>query len=266
MLMSVKAERLADLKDPYIRPVELHGIRWETFEAILEDVSEHQRTGLAYDNGTLRFTRSVLYDVRWSTFEAILEDLGDRRGLRLSYDDGRLEFMSPSRRHDSEKTRIGRMVEMFTFELRIPVSSGGSVTLRRTGLTKGVEADECYWIGRESAVRGKEELDLATDPAPDLAIEVDVSHSSLPNLEVYAALGVPEVWRFEDGSLFIYELQPSGQYSTRSDSQALPGLSAADVERFVRMSESMDETSWMYAFRDWVRDEVAPRRGGGAGG
>ena len=36
-------------------------------------------------------------------------------------------------------------------------------------------------------------LDLRVDLPSDLAIEMDVTHSSLDRMSIYAALGVPEV-------------------------------------------------------------------------
>jgi Uma2 family endonuclease len=245
---------------PQERPVELNGLRWSTYRAIIQDVGDAQPLRTSYDQGCLELGTSVLYGIRWSTFEAILDDLGEHRGVRLSYDQGRLEFMSPHDPHESWKSRIGRMIETLTFELRIPIKSGGSTTLKRPELEKGVEPDECYWIAREPEVRNRKNLDFATDPAPDLAIEVDATHSSLPNLRIYAALGVPEVWRLVNESLLIYRLQADGIYTTRPDSPSLPGLTAAVVERFLRRGDEIDETSLMYEFRDWVRDEVFPRR------
>jgi Uma2 family endonuclease len=47
-------------------------------------------------------------------------------------------------------------------------------------------------------MRGKTELDLRTDPPPDLVLEVDVSRSSLNRLGIYAALKVAEVWMLEE--------------------------------------------------------------------
>lgn len=245
---------------PQGRPVDLNGLRWSTYRAIIQDVGDAQPLRARYDQGSLGLGTSVLYGIRWSTFEALLDDLGEHRGVRLSYDQGRLEFMSPHDPHESWKGRVGRMIESLTFELRIPIKSGGSTTLKRPDLGKGVEPDECYWIAREPEVRGRKNLDFATDPVPDLALEVDVTHSSSPNLKIYAALGVPEVWRLVDESLLIYQLQADGTYATRPDSPGLPGLRAADVGRFLRRGDEIDETSLMYEFRDWVRDEVLPRR------
>jgi Uma2 family endonuclease len=258
--MAVELE--AAIQDPHERPVELHGIRRKTYEAIRADVDDDQHVRSVYDRGRLELRTSVLYNIRWSTFVSILKDLGDHRNVRLSYDQGRLEFMSPTDRHETWKTLLGRMVEMLTFELRIPVRSGGSTTFKKKKLGKGVEPDECYWIAREPLVRGKSPINLKTDPAPDLVIEVDITHSSLPNLKIYAALGVPEVWRFENRTLWIYALQAGGCYTTRPNSAVLPGLAAADVERFVRLRDEMDETSCMYAFRDWIRAEFGTRSRG----
>jgi hypothetical protein len=236
--------RSTKVGDPHERPVLLQGIRWNTWQAILEDLGD-RRGGMTYDEGTLEFKTSVLLGIRWETFEAILNDLGDHRGVRLAYDGGRLEFMSPSRKHDQEKRLIGRMVEAFSEVARIPIGSGGSVTLRRPELAKGVEPDECYWIAHEAAVRGRGELDFAVDPAPDLAI--------------YARLGVSEVWRFEDESLLIYALQPDGSYVLRADSPGLPRITPAVIERFIRLSTTTDETTWILAFRDWASEQIAAR-------
>ena len=108
------------------RRLELQGIRPDTFAAIVNDLGDQLPQGLAYDGETLRLFEPELEGIRWSTFEAMLDNLGEHRGLRLAYDAGSLRFMSPSRRHEREKSLLGRMVEMFTFELRIPICTGGS--------------------------------------------------------------------------------------------------------------------------------------------
>jgi Uma2 family endonuclease len=252
--------RPAIAKHPNQEPITLYGIRPSTFEAILEDVGVRQQ-GLAYDFESLALeSPSQLQGIRWETFQAILDDLGDHRGVRLAYDRGRLQFMSPSPEHEHGRKLLGRMVETLTQECRIPMKSGGSLTLPRSELFKGVEPDESYWLAKEPAVRGRSKLNLAVDPAPDLAIEMDVSHNSLGSLPIYAALGVSEVWRFVDGKLLIYALQADGQYATASESLVLPGLLVADVERFIGLAESLDETTWIWSFQTWVREEYAPRR------
>jgi hypothetical protein len=73
----------------------------------------------------------LLHGVRFSTYEALLEDrMGCRK--RLTYDDGSLEIMTVSPRHEWSKSLIGRMIEAMTEELNIPIRSGGSTTIKST--------------------------------------------------------------------------------------------------------------------------------------
>src|SRR5260370_40878021 len=87
--------------------------------------------------------------------------------------------MSPSRAHEHLKMVLASLITLLTVELKIPLSNGGSMTFRRADLKRGLEPDACYWIAHESDVRGRNELDLTTDPPPDLAIEIDISRSRL---------------------------------------------------------------------------------------
>jgi len=47
----------------------------------------------------------------------------------------------------------------------------------------GIEPDECFYIQNHCAMIGKDRLNLAIDPPPDLAIEVDVT--SQTQVEAY---------------------------------------------------------------------------------
>lgn len=197
--------------------------------------------------------RVLLRNVRWSTYEALLADMGERGGVRLTYDRGDLEIMSPSPKHERGKSLIGRMVETLTLELGIPVRTAGSTTLRRAFLEKGLEPDECYWVTREAEVRGRDDLDLDVDPPPDLAIEVDITSSSLDRMGIYAALGVPEVWRWDGERIEARGLGSDGRYSAQEKSRCLPFLVVGDLSRFLAARDETDETTWTRRFRDWVR-------------
>jgi len=131
--------------------------------------------------------RVVLFGISWSTYEAILADV-DNPGGRLTYDNGTLEIMSPSLDHERAKSLIGRLIESLTLELELDIVSGGSTTFKRAGLHRGIEPDECYYIQNAAAVFSKEEIDLTVDPPPDLAIEVDISRSSIDKLGSAAAM------------------------------------------------------------------------------
>lgn len=195
----------------------------------------------------------VLEGVSWTTYQALIHDLESEPGKRLTYDQGTLEIMAPLALHERYKRVLGRLVEVITEEKGIEIASLGSTTWSRADLHKGLEADECYYIGHEKAVRGKPEIDLTTDPPPDLAIEVDITSSSLNRLEIYAALGVPEVWRYDGTILRIYRLV-EGEYHSESASTAIPQLRCEDILRFVEASQAMGETSLIRRFRDWIRE------------
>ena len=62
---------------------------------------------------------AVLHGIRWQTYESLLEDLQERR-LRLTYDDGTLEIMSSSQPHERVKHLLGLMICALTEELDIP--------------------------------------------------------------------------------------------------------------------------------------------------
>jgi Uma2 family endonuclease len=196
--------------------------------------------------------RVLLTDVSWSMFEALLAET-EHRSSRFTYDRGHLEIMSPSRKHERLKKRIGRVVELMAEEQGIPISSEGSLTLRNQMRLRGVEPDECYYVANEARVRDNEEIDLAVDPPPDLAIEVSVSRSALDKLEIYASLGVPEVWQFDGNALRAYHLQPDGTYREVDGSTAFPFLPLKDVAEWLQQHKGTDDTAWSRSVRRWAR-------------
>jgi Uma2 family endonuclease len=199
----------------------------------------------------------VLENVRWSTYQALLQDLGDRP-IHLTYDEGRLEIMTLCAQHEILRKLVGRLIEDLSMELDINIKSLGSTTIARKELKRGLEPDECYYIGREPLVRHKMKFDFKNDPPPDLAVEVDVSRSSVSRQRVYAALGVPEMWRF-DGELHVLHLQASGQYVERERSLSFPFLPMAQVEAFILQITELDENTLIRNFRHWLRKEVLPK-------
>src|SRR6266851_39103 len=140
----------------------------------------------------------ILRDVPWRMYGQLLRAFAERPRVRLTYDRGVLEIMSPVLEHDSGSWFVGRLVVTATEELQLSVLGGGSTTFRRRRRRRGLEPDECFWIANEPRMRGKRRVDLRVDPPPDLAIEVDVTRSSMDRMGVYGALCVPEVWRLDD--------------------------------------------------------------------
>lgn len=195
--------------------------------------------------------RIVLANVAWDVYGRLASE-SRRGGTRLTYDQGVMEIMLPSCGHERVKRRMSRMIETITEELNIPIDSAGSTTLKSQLKEKGVEPDECYYIANEPRVRGRDDLDLATDPLPDLAIEIDITASSLDQLAIYSAFGVPEVWLCNGEKVEFHAIETDGTYTRRDRSRAFPFLKPADLERFLALRNESDETTWIRSFRQWA--------------
>src|SRR5438132_7530835 len=155
----------------------------------------------------------VLTGADWRTYSRLLRVFAERPSVRLTYDRGDLEIMSPLPEHESDADMLGRFVVVLTEELGLPIKAGRSTTFRRRGLRRGLEPDNSYWIANEPRVRGKRRINLRIDPPPDLAIEVDVTSSSLNRMGIYAVLAVPEVWRLDGPVLTFYVLAANRRYA-----------------------------------------------------
>jgi Uma2 family endonuclease len=199
-------------------------------------------------------TQSLVLDsMDWKTYTRLLKVLDERPSLRLTYDRGTLEIMTLALEHESYAHLIGRFVVVLTEECGLPIKAGGSTTFRRRKRRKGLEADESYWITNEPLVRGKDRIDLRRDPPPDLALEIDVTHSSLDRLAIYAALHVPEVWRREGEALVCYLLGSDYKYVVSPNSKTFPGFAPADLMPFLALRGQMDENAIVRQFRAWVQ-------------
>lgn len=199
--------------------------------------------------------RTVLHNVSWETFEALLKDTGEDRGSRFAYDCGTLEIMTPLFEHENPKIQFDRFILFLAVELNIEIISAGSTTLKRKLANRGIEPDACYYIQNESAIRGKETLDLETDPPPDLAIEIDITSSSVNKFNIYSALGITELWRYNGQDLKFYQLL-EGQYVECQFSIAFPIVSVQDMSRFIQQSKSMGEIPLLKSFRTWVQEKI----------
>ena len=199
--------------------------------------------------------RFLLKNISWQTYEALLKDLESQRGIRLTYDRGLLEIMTPLAPHERNSRLIGRLVEALTAELNIEICSLGSLTCKREDLARGFEPDECYYIQNEPVIRSLEQIDLNQDPPPDLAIEIDITSSSINRLALYASLGVPEVWRYDGSRLIIYQLE-GGEYKVCDRSSTFPLITSSEIIRFLELRKSNGETTLIRLFREWVRNQV----------
>ena len=199
--------------------------------------------------------RTVLRNISWETFETLLKETGEDRGSRFAYDCGTLEIMTPLFEHENRKSNFGNFILALAEELNIEIKSAGSTTLKRRIANRGIEPDNCYYIQNEVVVRSNQTLDLATEPTPDLAIEIDITSSSVNKFGIYAALGVNELWRYNGQDLKFYYLEKAN-YIECEFSIAFPLVSVTEISSFIEQSKISGEIALLKLFRAWVRDKI----------
>ena len=195
--------------------------------------------------------RLILYDVSWEEYEQLLYELRDR-ALRVSYFRGRLEIMSPSLPHERPKDMLLRLVGALADELDLTLETAGSTTFKDEQLKMGAEPDTCFYVENAAQIIGREDIDLMTDPPPDVVVEIDIWSESVGKMEFYAAIGVSEFWRYRKGRLYIYHLSEQG-YVEAPASRAFPLLTAEVLTRFLEQNKSDGQSATLRAFREWLR-------------
>ncbi|APB32355.1 Uncharacterized protein conserved in cyanobacteria [Gloeomargarita lithophora Alchichica-D10] len=195
--------------------------------------------------------RLLIHGLQWSEFEAIMAEMGEKRASRLAYCDGVLEIRMPLPKHEREKSMLGDIVKILLEELAIDCECFGSTTFKRQEMNFGIEPDECFYIQNHHAMIGKNRLNLAIDPPPDLAIEVDVT--SQTQVQAYTRLGVPELWVYGEAELTIYILQ-SGQYQRSECSSIFPNLPLlAWVPELLAQSITIGRSQALRTWRQKIR-------------
>lgn len=192
-------------------------------------------------------TRMVLEGVEWETYVALSDQ---RRGSvpRMTYDNGVLEMMSPKREHESIGCLIGRLIETYSEIKNIEIISVGSVTVKRSDLSKAFEADESYYVRNAERLLSKKDLDFSIDPPPDLVVEVEMTSSAIKKMQLFSAMGVLEVWRHNGHRLQMFELV-DGSYLQIPSSLQLPGLTTVQVDELLSQRNTAGETKLIKSFR-----------------
>lgn len=198
--------------------------------------------------------RIVLPHVAWDTYERLLADDDERRVPRLTYDRGVLELVTPSMPHEEDADTIADFVKIVAASLDIPIRSVRSTTFRRKDLERGFEPDASFYIHHEEGIRGQREVDLSVDPPPDLVLEMELSHSAIDKLALFASMGIPEVWRSDGRRVTIYVLDRN-RYRESPTSSVLPKLTSDVITRFLESSRTMLSPDWFQAVSDWARSQ-----------
>lgn len=168
--------------------------------------------------------RILIHGVTWDQYEQLVQMFDDRAGPRISYLEGTLEIMSPGSLHEDKKTLIARLLELYALVRGIRFYGLGSTTYRQRARERGLEPDECYFIGSRD------------DDFPHLAIEVALTSGGIDKLAIYAGLGVREVWFWHGDRLTLHRLEGDA-YVEIDRSHVLPDLDLDELVAHVKMDD-----------------------------
>ena len=174
----------------------------------------------------------ILLQGTWGKFKLIQQASEDSPGVRLAYYDGTIEILMPGEDHEFFSHIIGYLLTTFLLEKGVPFKPTGAQTQEQEG-EAAAQADQSYCIG-------------AAKPIPDLSIEVIFTSGGVNKLARYQALGVSEVWFWEDGVLTLHRLR--GASYEQSDRSELAGLNRLDID-LLRRCILMAETDFSEAVR-----------------
>ena len=196
--------------------------------------------------------RVLLHDISWETYERLIAEAGEACGTRFAYDSGELEIMTVYKGHETPNRKLAAIAEITAEETGCDFEPAGSTTFKRKDLAKGFEPDSCFYFRHAETVRGKEKIDLATDPPPELIIEVDITRSSLDRFAIFAAMRVAEIWRY-DGELVRFHTLVEGAYREIPKSLVLPPMTSAQATTFLERVRHDKAAVWLRSVREWVR-------------
>ena len=194
----------------------------------------------------------IWHGVTWEDYEELLEQVGEASGLRISYNDGTLKVMTLSHEHEKYVRFIDRLVSTLSLRLKINILFFGSATMKKRQKRKGNEPDACFYVQTAGVIGNRIHLSMEVDPPPDVAVEVDVHHDSQDKYSIYAAFGVPEIWRYDGEEMKIYLLE-DGRYVESPTGSALPMLTAGILTEYLARLREEGEFNTILAFDAWLQ-------------
>lgn len=178
--------------------------------------------------------RVTLHGLTWQAYQQILHALPESRAARLTYDQGTLEITMPLQEHEFALRLIELFIRILVVEMGMNIKTMGSSTIDREDLNRSAEPDCAYYIQHQPQVAGRQ-VDFASDPPPDLVVEVDITHSDIDKNRFYAALGVPEFWRYNGCEWRIFQLEQD-VYQERDNSPTFPWVQKSHLYEFLKQA------------------------------
>jgi Uma2 family endonuclease len=209
----------------------------------------------------------VIPSVSWEGYVSFNDAVISPAHLRMIYCEGRLTLLTESRKHGWYSRCLYSLVVALAGGLRMNWEPAATATYRKQEKEGGVEGDETFYFGQNAEImKGPKDIDLNSQPPPDLAVEVEVSHSADDAVLVWGRLGVPEVWRFDPIAMecSFWKRRRQGDYAEIKHSIAFPMLNPDDVLAQIRLAVELGAADWHAQLDRWVRKVVVPRTRGGA--
>ena len=157
---------------------------------------------------------------------------------------GVVTLMAPSHSHEDLSEIFGHIVDAAGSAIAGAAKGIRSTRLRGRGEPPGtgMEPDCAFYVGERARgyyaalAEGKAALDAYVErTAPDLVVEVEITHADAGKAERYGELGVRELWRLH-GRKATWELRaeflalhPASAPRNLDASEVLPGLTPDDV-------------------------------------
>jgi Uma2 family endonuclease len=200
-------------------------------------------------------TQKVILDnITWETYQRLLAERGENSKPRYAYDRGRLEIMVSSYGHENLKHIVATLVEVIAEAVGIEdIEGAASTTFDREDLSQGFEPDASFYFRNASRIRGQKQIDLTTDPAPELVIEVDITSPSLNKFPIFAGLGIPEIWRYHQQQLTVFTLA-GDTYREQPASDIFPGVTGSALTALIADSQTMKRSNWLRKVREQARN------------
>jgi Uma2 family endonuclease len=189
--------------------------------------------------------------VNWESYIALMQELGDARSTRIAYANGVLEIRMPGQHHEALNRVLAAIVLTLAEELGYDFNDLGSMTINRPELSKGLEPDSCFYIQNAQAGQGLGTT-IANDLPPDLALEIDIAHRSDTKLSIYQALSVPEVWLYQGDQVKIKHLDQD-QYVDALTGRAFPLVSSNQLNQWLELRRSGTDLTVVRSVRQFCR-------------
>lgn len=175
----------------------------------------------------------------WDHFQRIREGCEQTPNIKLAYFNGTIEILMPSRLHEIFSSTFHLLLSLYLAHLDIDFLATGSADQEAAG-TAVSQPDQSYCLE-------------TVKPIPDLSIEIVFSSGGIDKLARYQAIGIPEVWFWQDGTLSLYHLRSNGY--EKIECSELPGLSDLDLEIFKRclLIGETSTTEAMKAFSTYLQ-------------